>query len=261
MNPTIHPTAIIHPTAEIGEGTEIGPYCLIGPSVQIGSHCLLHGHVVVNGPCTIGDHNEFYPHGSIGQRSQDLKYAGEPTGLEIGHGNVFREFVTVHRATAVGERTIIGNHGNFLAYVHIAHDCHVGDHVIFSNNGTLGGHVMVEDHAILGGLTAVHQFCRIGRFAITGGCSKVTQDVPPFTIADGNPAAPRGVNKVGMERHGFLPEEVKAIRTAYKALYMRDLALEPALLELEALAQSSPAAEHLRHLVRFIRASQRGIIR
>lgn len=259
MSTSIHPTAIIHPSAEIGEDTEIGPYCVIGPAVQLGDRCLLHSHVVINGPSVIGDHNEFYPHGSIGQRSQDLKYGGEPTGLEIGHGNVFREFVTVHRATSAGDRTVIGHHGNFLAYVHIAHDCHVGDHVIFSNNATLGGHVMVEDHVVLGGLTAIHQFCRIGRFALTGGCSKIVQDIPPFTIADGNPAQPRGVNKVGLERHGFNGDATRAIRTAYKTLYMRDLLLEGALNELEAY--SGPAEEHINHFTRFIRGSQRGIIR
>jgi UDP-N-acetylglucosamine acyltransferase len=256
---TIHPTAIIDPSAQLGDGVEIGPYCVIGAGVEFGSRCRLHAHVVVNGPCVIGDNNEFYPYACIGQRTQDLKYQGEPTGLEIGHGNTFREFCTIHRATAPGGRTIIGNHGHFLAYCHVAHDCHVGDHVIFSNNGTLAGHVTVEDHAILGGLTAVHQFCRIGRHAITGGCSKVVQDIPPFVIADGNPAVPRSVNRVGLERNHFPPEEIRAIRDAYKTLYLRGLLLEEALLRLEAA--EGPGAEHLRHLARFVRASQRGIIR
>lgn len=260
MSTTIHPSAVIHPSAEIGDDCEIGPYCIIGPSVQIGDRCRLASHVVVEGPCIIGENNDFFPHACIGQRTQDLKYAGEPTGLEIGHNNVFREFVTVHRATGAGDRTIIGNHGHFLAYVHIAHDCVVGDHVIFSNNGTLAGHVTVEDHAILGGLTAVHQFCRIGKFAITGGCSKIVQDIPPFLIADGNPAAPRGVNKVGLERHGFTADEQKTIRDAYKTLYLRDLLLEAALNDLES-REDVPGGEHLRHFTRFIRASQRGIIR
>ena len=255
----IHPTAIVHPNAVLGEGTEIGPYCVIEAGVELGQHCRLHSHVVLAGPSMIGDRNEFYPYACVGQRTQDLKYEGEPTGLEIGHGNTFREFCTVHRATEPGGRTMVGNHGNFLAYSHIAHDCVVGDHVIFSNNGTLAGHVTVEDHAILGGLTAVHQFCRIGRFAITGGCSKVTQDIPPFVIADGNPAVPRGINKVGLERHHFSDDEVRAVRDAYKTLYMRDLALEDALVSLEAA--DGPGAEHLRHLARFIRGSQRGIIR
>lgn len=258
MSVTIHPTAIVHPGAEIGAGTEIGPYCVIGASVQLGEGNRLAAHVMIDGPAVIGDNNTFFPYACIGQRTQDLKYAGEPTGLEIGHGNEFREFVTVHRATGPGDRTVIGNHGHFLAYAHIAHDCHVGDHVIFSNNGTLAGHVTVEDHAIIGGLTAVHQFCRIGRFSITGGCSKIVQDVPPFIIADGNPAVPRGINKVGMERHGFSAAEVKAMRETYKTIYMRDLLLEGALNELEGPAAES---EHVRHFVRFVRGSQRGIIR
>lgn len=258
MSVTIHPTAIVHPSAEIGAGTEIGPYCVIGSSVQLGEGNRLAAHVMIDGPAVIGDNNTFFPYACIGQRTQDLKYTGEPTGLEIGHGNDFREFVTVHRATNPGDRTIIGNHGYFLAYVHIAHDCHVGDHVIFSNNGTLGGHVIVEDHAILGGLSAVHQFCRIGRFSITGGCTKVVQDVPPFIIADGNPAVPRGINKVGMERHGFSAAEIKALRETYKTMYMRDLLLEGALNELE---NNGSESEHVRHFTRFVRASQRGIIR
>lgn len=255
----IHPTAIVHPGAVLGEGTEVGPYCVIGAGVELGEQCRLHSHVVIDGPSLIGDRNEFYPYACVGQRTQDLKYEGEPTGLEIGHGNTFREFTTVHRATSPGGRTLVGHHGYFLAYSHIAHDCVVGDHVIFSNNGTLAGHVVVEDHAILGGLTAVHQFCRIGRFAITGGCSKVTQDVPPFVIADGNPAVPRGVNKVGLGRHHYPEEEIRAVRDAYKTLYMRGLPLEEALVRLEQA--EGPGAEHLRHLARFIRHSQRGIIR
>jgi len=255
----IDPTAVIHASADIGTGTEIGPYCVIGAGVELGENCRLHSHVVINGPCVIGDHNEFYPYACIGQRTQDLKYAGEPTGLDIGMGNTFREFCTIHRATSPGGRTQIGNHGNFLAYCHVAHDCQVGDHVIFSNNATLAGHVEVQDHAILGGLSAVHQFCRIGRFAITGGCTKIVQDVPPFIIADGNPAKPRGINKIGLERHRFPPLEIRAIRDAYKTLYMRNLLLEESLCRLEEA--EGDGDEHVLFLARFVRASQRGIVR
>ena len=259
MSGRIHPTAIIDPGAELGIGVEVGPYCVIGAGVVLGDGCRLHSHVVMEGPTQVGARNEFYPHACIGTRTQDLKYKGEPTWLEIGHGNVFREAVTVHRATEPGGVTRVGNHGNFLAYSHIAHDCQIGDHVIFSNNGTVAGHVVVEDHVILGGLTAVHQFCRVGRFAITGGCSKVVQDVPPFVVADGNPAEPRGVNTVGLQRHGFSDEEQRAIRTAYKIVYLRDLALEAALAELEAI--EGDGAAHSAAMARFIRGSQRGIIR
>ena len=207
----IHPSAVVDPGASIGEGTEIGPFCHIGPGVVLGSNCRLMGHVTMAGPSKIGNGNTFYPYCSIGQRSQDLKYTGEPTHLEIGDNNSFREFCTVNRGTLPGTVTRIGNQGNFLAYSHIAHDCTVGDHVIFSNNGTLAGHVTVEDHAIIGGLSGVHQFCRIGRHSIIGGCTKIVQDVPPFMIADGNPAEVRGVNQVGLERHGFSAADVRAL--------------------------------------------------
>jgi len=215
----IHPTAIIDPTAEIGAGTVVGPYCVIGPEVVLGPNCWLQHHVTLCGPTKAGAKNRFYAYCSIGQQTQDLKYRGEPTYLEIGDDNTFREFVTASRSTTSEGKTRIGNCGNFLAYSHIGHDCTVGDHVIFSNNGTLAGHVQVGNHAMMGGLTAVHQFCRIGRFAITGGCSKIVQDVPPFMIADGNPAEIRGINLVGLERKNFPPESVKLIKEAFRLIY------------------------------------------
>src|SRR6266853_1174478 len=190
----IHPTAIVDPGAEIGSGTIVGPYCVIGANVVIGGYCWLQHHVTLQGPMRAGAQNKFYAYSSIGQQTQDLKYAGEPTYLEIGDENIFREFVTVNRSTTSEGKTRIGHRGNFLAYSHIGHDCTVGDEVVFSNNGTLAGHVHVGDNAVIGGLTAVHQFCRIGAFALTGGCSKIVQDVPPFMIADGNPAEVRSYN-------------------------------------------------------------------
>ncbi len=183
----IHPTAIVDPKAEIGAGTTIGPYCVVGANVVLGADCWLQHHVTLSGPMHAGSGNKFYAYCSIGQQTQDLKYQGEPTYLEMGDDNTFREFVTVNRSTTSEGKTRMGSRGNFLAYSHIGHDCTVGDDVVFSNNGTLAGHVQVGDCAVMGGLTAVHQFCRIGRFAITGGCSKIVQDVPPFMIADGNP--------------------------------------------------------------------------
>jgi UDP-N-acetylglucosamine acyltransferase len=255
----VHPTAIIDPTAEIGGGVTIGPYCVIGPSVVLGEGCWLQNHVTLCGPSKIGPRNRFYAYCSIGQQSQDLKYAGEPTYLEIGSGNTFREFVTVSRATGKGNVTRIGNQGNFLAYSHIAHDCGVGDKVIFSNNGTLGGHVIVEEYAVLGGLTAVHQFCRIGKHAITGGCTKIVQDVPPFMIVDGNPAEVRGVNLVGLERRGFSTDTIRALKEAYRILYRAKLNTKQALEELakNGLAETPEVGE----LMQFIEASQRGIVR
>ncbi|MDA8634340.1 acyl-ACP--UDP-N-acetylglucosamine O-acyltransferase, partial [Verrucomicrobiales bacterium] len=218
MATNIHPTAVVDPGAELGEDVEIGPYCVIYSGVKIGDGSRLQNHVTIDGPTTIGKENTFFGYASIGQRSQDLKYEGEPTYLEVGNGNTFREFCTVNRGTAPKSKTIIGSHGNFLAYSHIAHDCIVGDHVIFSNNGTLAGHVTVGDYAIMGGLTAVHQFCRIGAHAITGGCSKIVQDVPPYMIADGNPGKVRAINSVGLSRRGFSEESVAAIKRAQRVL-------------------------------------------
>jgi UDP-N-acetylglucosamine acyltransferase len=255
----VHPTAIIDARAEIGDGVTIGPYCVIGPSVVLGEGCWLQNNVTLAGPSKIGPRNQFYAYCSIGQQSQDLKYAGEPTYLEVGSGNTFREFVTVSRATGKGNATRIGNQGNFLAYSHIAHDCDVGDKVIFSNNATLGGHVIVEEHAVLGGLTAVHQFCRIGKHAITGGCTKIVQDVPPFMIVDGNPAGVRGVNLVGLERRGFRADIIRALKEAYRILYRAKLNTKQALEELgkNGLAETAEVWE----LMQFIETSHRGIVR
>jgi UDP-N-acetylglucosamine acyltransferase len=254
----IHPTAIIDSTAHVGQTTLIGPYCIIGANVTLGEGCRLHSHVVISGPTVIGDGNEFYPFCSIGQRSQDLKYEAEPTHLEIGANNTFREFTTVHRATSPGGVTRVGSYGNFLAYAHIAHDCVVGDHVIFSNNGTLAGHVVVGDHAVIGGLSGVHQFCRIGAHAIVGGCTKIVQDVPPFLIADGNPAEVRGVNHVGLERRGFAAESIRELREAYKVIYRENLNTTQSL---EVLRSKFEGSELVTYLTDFIASSERGIVR
>lgn len=255
----IHPTAIISPKATLASDVEVGPYCVIGDDVVLGEGCVLRNHVSLEGPSTFGPRNLFYPHCSIGARTQDLKYAGEPTSLIVGAENTFRECVTVNRGTAAGAATRIGSHNLFLAYSHVAHDCTVGDHVIFSNNGTIAGHVMVEDHAIISGLSAVHQFCRVGRHSITGGCSKIVLDVPPFMIVDGNPGAVRGVNQVGLQRAGHSEEDVRALREAYKALFLKKVNMTTALEKLEA----SPCGENalVQYLVAFIRGSERGVTR
>ena len=254
----IHPTAIVDAEAQIGSGTLIGPYCVIGPGVTLGKNCWLQHHVTLCGPMRAGTGNKFYAYSSIGQQTQDLKYAGEPTYLEIGDDNTFREFVTVNRSTTSKGKTRIGSRGNFLAYSHIGHDCAVGDEVIFSNNGTLGGHVEVGDNAVMGGLTAVHQFCRIGRFAITGGCSKIVQDVPPFMIADGNPAEIRGVNLVGLERKDFPSENVKWIKEAFRLIYRSKYNTRQAM---EAIGKELPSTPEVDEIVAFIQNSERGIIR
>ena len=254
----IHPTAVIDAGAEIGAGCEVGPYCVIGAGVVLGEGCWLQHHVSLTGPSRFGKGNRFHAFSSIGQRTQDLKYAGEPTHLDVGDGNTFREFVTVNRGTAPGSTTRIGSRGNFLAYCHIAHDCTVGDDVIFSNNGTLAGHVTVEDHVVLGGLTAVHQFCRLGRYAMTGGCSKIVQDVQPYMIADGNPARVRGINKVGLERHGHGADSIRSLKEAYRFLYRADLNVAQAVEQMRAQLTDSPELEHL---IAFVTQSERGIIK
>jgi UDP-N-acetylglucosamine acyltransferase len=254
----IHPTAVIDPGAQIGEGCEIGPYCVIGSDVVLGDGCWLQHHVSLNGPSRVGRGNRFYAFSSIGQRTQDLKYSSEPTHLEVGDENTFREFVTVNRGTSPGAKTIVGHRNNFLAYCHIAHDCIVGNDVIFSNNGTLAGHVVVEDHVVLGGFTAVHQFCRIGRLGMTGGCSKIVQDVPPFMIADGNPARVRGINKVGLERHGHGPESLRALKEAYRLLYRSNLNVAQAI---EQMREELPDGPEIEHVITFVSASARGIIK
>lgn len=254
----VHPTAIVDPAAELGAGTIVGPYCIVGPDVRLGAECWLQQHVTLCGPMHAGARNKFYAYSSIGQQTQDLKYAGEPTYLEIGDGNAFREFVTVNRSTRADGKTRVGSGGNFLAYTHIGHDCSVGDSVIFSNNGTLAGHVQIGDHAVIGGLTAVHQFCRIGRFAITGGCSKIVQDIPPFLIADGNPAQIRGVNLVGLERSGFAAETVKLIKEAFRVIYRSKLNTAQAIA---AVRSDLPAHPEIAEMIEFIEKSERGIIR
>ncbi|MBM3861559.1 MAG: acyl-ACP--UDP-N-acetylglucosamine O-acyltransferase [Verrucomicrobia bacterium] len=254
----IHPTAVVDARAQIGADCEVGPYCIIGPNVKLGDGSRLHSHVVLDGLTIIGPRCEFYPFACIGLKTQDLKWKGGNCHLEIGSENVFREHVTVHTATGDGGVTRIGSHNNFLAYSHIAHDCCVGNRVIFSNNGTLAGHVIVEDHAIIGGLAAIHQFCRIGAMSIIGGCTKVVQDVPPYMIADGNPAVTRGVNKVGLERNGVSETAQKALREAYKIVFRSGLTVGNAL---DRVRIEVPPSKEIDHFINFCRTSERGIAR
>ena len=254
----IHPSSVIDPSAILHPDVEVGPFCHIGPQVEIGFGTRFIGHASIAGPTRIGEGNVFYPYCSIGQRSQDLKYTSEPTFLEIGNNNSFREFCTVNRGTLPGTKTIIGHHGNFLAYSHIAHDCTVGDHVIFSNNGTIAGHVTVEDHVIIGGLSGVHQFCRLGQHSIVGGCTKIVQDVPPYMIADGNPAEVRGINQVGLERRGFVAEDTRTLREAYRLLYRSNLNVKQAC---EKIQTDFSGPDVIARLLAFVESSQRGIIR
>lgn len=255
----IHPSAVISPQAELGTDVEIGPFCFVNAHVKIGDRCRLHSHVTVDGHTTIGADNEFYPFSAIGQRTQDLKYKGEPTTLIIGDRNTFRENVTIHRGTA-DVPTTIGSDNNFLAYAHVAHDCVVGSHCILSNNATLGGHSIVEDHVIISGLSGVHQFCRVGAHVIIGGITKIVKDVPPFLIADGNPASLRGLNLIGLQRRGFSPEAIRALKQAYKALFLKkDTNLA---VQIEAFqSHEATSAPEVAQLLAFLDLSERGIVR
>ncbi len=256
----IHSSAIVSPRAELGVEVEVGPCCVIGAGVRIGDRCTLHSHVVIDGSCEIGSGNEFYPFTSIGARSQDLKYGGEPTRARIGDRNVFREFVTLHRGTSPEADTVVGSDNHFLAYAHVAHDSIVGNHCILSNAATLGGHVTVEDHVIISGLAGIHQFCRLGTHALIGGCTKIVQDVPPYLIADGHPARLRGVNLVGLQRRGFPPESIRSLKAAYRALFLHKEANLAG--QLAAFESSDHARDpQVRTIIEFLRRTERGVVR
>ena len=252
----IHPTAIIHPNAGVPDTCEIGPFCVVGQHVKLGGNCRLHSHVIVDGHTTLGNGNEIFPFASIGLKTQDLKWKGGTTYTRIGNNNTFREYVTIHSATGDGEVTEVGSDNHILAYCHIAHNVVLGNHNIMSNVATLAGHVIVEDHAVIGGLAAIHQFCRIGAYSIIGGCSKVVQDVPPYMLADGNPAVTRTINKVGLERNGISEAAQSALKQAYKILFREKLTIPNSLARIEG---ELPALAEIKHLCDFIRKSERGI--
>ena len=252
----IHPSAIIHPKAQIGSGCEIGPYCVVGEHVTLGENCKLHSHVVIDGHTTLGKANEIFPFACIGKKTQDLKWKGGVTRVEIGDKNVFREGVTIHCATDEGDATVIGSNNLLLTHAHVAHDCILGNGIILSGFAGLAGHVIVEDNAILSGYVAVHQFCRIGRHSMIGGCCKVRQDIAPFMLADGDVAAPVFINKIGLERHGISEESINALKQAYKIIFRETMPLADALAKVESELPQTP---EIKHLVAFIRASERGI--
>ncbi|MHB8347103.1 MAG: acyl-ACP--UDP-N-acetylglucosamine O-acyltransferase [Acidiferrobacterales bacterium] len=255
----IHPQAIIDPSAHLGENVHVGPFSIIGAGVEIGDGSWIGPHVVINGPTRIGRQNRIFQFASLGEAPQDLKYAGEPTRLEIGDRNVVREYCTFSRGTvAGGGLTHIGDDNLFMAYVHVAHDCHVGSKTVFSNCASLAGHVYVGDYATLGGFTGIHQFCRVGAHCMTGIATITFKDVPPFILASGNTARPYGLNLRGLKRRGFSEAAINALRRAYKTIYRSGLKLDQALERLDDLAQEH---EEIRYLLDFIRQSDRGIIR
>lgn len=250
----IHRSAIVHSKAKIGAGCEIGPYCIIGQHVTLGKKCKLYSHVVIDGHTKIGNENEFFPHVSIGLKTQDLKWKGGVTWTELGNNNTIRECVSINSATGDGERTRIGSNNNILCNCHIGHNCLIGDHVVMAG-AILAGHVLIEDQARIS-TCAIHQFCRVGKMSMIGGGSKVVQDVPPYMLADGNPAETRTVNKVAMERNGVSDEAQKAMRSAYKILFREGLTVSNALAKIE---KKLPPLVEILHLIQFIRASERGI--
>ncbi|MDQ3281688.1 MAG: acyl-ACP--UDP-N-acetylglucosamine O-acyltransferase [Acidobacteriota bacterium] len=253
-------TAIISSDASVASDVEVGPYAIIGPNVTIGAGSIIGPHVRIDGPTTIGERNRFIGQCSIGTDPQDLKFRGERTELRVGNDNVFREFVTINRGTVGGGGiTTLGSNNFFMAYSHVAHDCHVGSHTIFANNATLAGHVEVGDYATVGAFSAVHQFCRVGDHAFIGGGSICTQDVLPFVKTVGNrPAKTYGVNNIGLERKGFQKETVEALQRAYRLLTRSKLRLQEALDRIES--ELGFHAE-VRYFAEFIRSSQRGVIR
>lgn len=253
----IHPTAIVEPGAQIGSNVVIEAYAVVKGTVTLCDDVIVKSFVYIDGNTTIGKGTVIWPSASIGTKTQDLKYRGEKTYVQIGEYCEIREFVTINSSCKEGSIVKVGDHCLLMAYCHVAHDCEVGNRVIMANNATLAGHVIVEDHAIIGGMTPIHQFCRIGRNSMVGGFSRVTHDIPPYTIGAGVPYKMGGINLVGLKRHGFSLEERKELRQAFRMTYRMGLSLSTALEQLEKEGMSSP---HVAHWIAFCRNSPRGLI-
>jgi UDP-N-acetylglucosamine acyltransferase len=255
----IDPRAIIAPDAQLGEGVVIGAFTIIGPGVRIGAGSWIGPHVVINGPTTLGRDNKVFQFASVGDAPQDKKYGDEPTLLEVGDGNVFREFCSINRGTAGGRGvTKIGDENLFMAYSHVAHDCIVGSHCVMSNCTALAGHVELGDWVILSGYAGIHQFCKVGTHSFLANNAAVTRDVPPYLLVAGTPAEPKGVNSEGLKRRGFGPQQITNIRNAYRLLYRSGLKLAAATAQLQALAVDQP---ELLPFVQFLAVSERSIVR
>lgn len=260
IHPTanVHPTAIVEAGAKLGANVEIGPWTFIGNNVDIGEGTVVNSHVVVKGPTTIGRNNRIFQFASVGEDCQDKKFSGEPTRLEIGDNNIIRESCTIHRGTVQDQSlTKIGNDNLLMAYVHIAHDCVIGDNCIMANSATLAGHVTIGDGVILGGFTAIHQFCSIGAYSMTRGTTTIVKDVPAFVMAAGDPGKPHGMNFEGMRRRGYSPELISTLRQAYKIIYRQGLRTAEAVEKLEPMAE----VPEVKLLLDSIKSSTRGIIR
>ncbi|MCX5591706.1 acyl-ACP--UDP-N-acetylglucosamine O-acyltransferase [Alcaligenes endophyticus] len=259
----IHQTAIVHPDAQLASDVQVGPYSIIGANVSIDSGTVVGPHCVIDGHTRIGKNNNFYRFCSIGGVPQDKKYAGEPTKLEIGDCNTIREYVTINTGTVqdIGV-TRLGNDNWIMAYVHIAHDCQLGSHIIMANSVQLAGHIHIGDWAIIGGLSAVHQFVRIGAHSMIGGTSSIRQDIPPYVIGAGDPFRPVGINSEGLGRRGFSPEQIAQVKEAYKLLYRRNLSVEQALTQMQHLQEQHPeSAKAVGLMLEFLQTSTRGIVR
>jgi len=258
----IHPTALVDPGADLADGVEVGPYSVVGPAVRIGVDTVLMSHVVVSGRTTIGRGNRIFPFCSIGGIPQDKKYGGEDTELVIGDGNTVRESCTISIGTAQGGGvTRLGSDNWIMAYAHIAHDCVIGDHTILANNATLAGHVTLGDWVIMGGMSAIHQFCAMGPHSMAAGGSIVLRDVPPFVICSGNPAEPHGINTEGLKRRGFDAETINALRRAYRTLYKNGLTTAEAVKALADSTDEAASSSTLTLFQEFVQNSQRGIVR
>ena len=254
----VHPTAIIHPRAHLDDDVTVGPYSLIGEHTELNAGTEVMSHVVIDGHTRLGKNNQVFPYASIGLAPQDLKYKGEPTRVEIGEGNAIREFVTIHRSTAEGDGiTRIGNHNLLMAYVHIAHDCQLGDNVIMANGASLAGHVVIQDHATVGAYTMIHQFCRIGAYSFLGSATLVNQDILPYSKTSApRPVEVYGSNRLGLERRGLSKEDLKELEAAFRLLTRSKLNTTQAL---EAIAAKGFQSSHVKALVEFIKTSTRGV--
>jgi UDP-N-acetylglucosamine acyltransferase len=250
----IHPTAVVHPGAELDPTVQIGPYAIIGENVKIGAGTTVGAHAIIEGPTIIGVGNQIFPGAAIGLDSQDLKYKGGETWVKIGNYNRIREYVTINRATGIGEATIIGNHNLLMAYVHVAHNCTLEDNIKIANATSLAGDVYVESDAVISGVLGIHQFVRVGRLSMIGGMTRIQRDVPPFTIVEGTPARVRALNFVGLDRAGYLSEEITVLKKAFRTLYYSNKTINQALEELDLL----PDYESVRQLQRFLRLSIEG---
>ncbi len=259
MPTEIHNTAIVDKAASIGEDVSIGPFCIIGSGVKIGRGTKLMSNVIVEGRTEIGEDCAIYPFASIGLPPQDTKYKGEDTGLTIGNRNIIREYTTIHRASVGGDgTTVVGDDSFLLAYVHVAHDCKIGNHVIMTNVATLGGHVIVEDYAYIGGLVAIHQFTRIGAYSMVGGFSGINQDIPPYVMVSGARAKLFGLNTIGLKRHGFSDETISELKKAYKILFREKRTMKDAIKKVQT---DLPYTDEIKRLIEFIEKNKRGICR